>query len=165
MLVGRKDKAGFLFCQKCLSHLRDWTFPRGLFLVVEMMMLACSSFFSHTLCRAWTADYHSLPLSAISCPHVSSTLSHAKPSVKKKKKKRGMPRISRSWEKGTESSSHFYFSPQPEHEAMISWASTVNTMGIHFAEHRQCHRVQHLGGHQTNTAESAPSNIFLRFCF
>lgn len=146
ILVGREDKAGFLFCQKCLSHLRDWTFPRGLFLVVSSWCWPAHLFFSHTLCRAWTADYHS---------QLSSCEQHLIP-CQAEVGKRGQNLVP---------TSHFCLCPWPVHEAMISWADTADTMGLQFAEHHQSHRVQHLSGHQTNIAESAPSNTFLWFCF
>lgn len=63
-----------------------------------------------------------LSLSAISCPHANSTLSHPKPS-----RRRWMHRITRSGEKGTESTSHFYHLLLPEHGAVISWAETAET--------------------------------------
>lgn len=109
-----------------LALLRDWTFPWGLFLVVPSRCWPAHLPFPPTLCRAWTADYHSL-LSAV------LTLSHPKPS-----RKRGMHRISRNGEKGTESTSHFYHLPIARTwRCGLLGRDSRDTKGLHFAEHHQ----------------------------
>lgn len=129
-----------------LALLKDWTFPRGLFLVVPPKMLSCSS----SSCSFVGHDYHSpfLPSAALLWAAPYPTLS-----LWQEEQCTAPGEVG---EKGTESTSHFYHLPIAR--AWQPWTAgqrhSRDTMGLHFAEQR------HWAGHKTSITESAPSNWF-----
>lgn len=107
-------------------------------------------------CWAWITDDHSFP--AISCPLVSSTLSHPEPLVG-----REMHSIRRGGAKGH----RVQFPPLPSSHcqsiaAMKGWAKREqrrNGASLCWARPMWVpHTVCHLAGHKTSITESAPSN-------
>lgn len=163
MLVGMKNRAGFLFCQKCFFQpiLPYWETEPSL----EAFSWYCPQdaalliFPSPTLCSAWLADYHFL---------LSIVLMRATPDLTTSLQKKRDAQDQEKWGKGDNLLPTSTISQLPEHGAAISWAETAEAQWgftLLSTTSPRPHRPQHLAGHNTNAAESAPGNTFLCFCF